>query len=70
MMETEDIPLSFSNGQKEAASKKQTITVGDLEKNRLIKSLSDNMGNREKTAAELGISKTTLWRKLRKYGLL
>jgi len=70
MMETEDIPLSFSNGQKEAASKKQTITVGDLEKNRLIKSLSDNMGNREKTAAELGISKTTLWRKLRKYGLV
>jgi transcriptional regulator with PAS, ATPase and Fis domain len=27
-------------------------------------------GHREKTAASLGIDKTTLWRKLKKYGLL
>ena len=26
-------------------------------------------GNREKAAAELGISKTTLWRRMKKYGI-
>ncbi|MGD8868884.1 MAG: sigma 54-interacting transcriptional regulator [Gemmatimonadales bacterium] len=31
--------------------------------------LSRNQGNRDATAAELGISRTTLWRKLRKHGL-
>ncbi|MBR1709589.1 MAG: hypothetical protein IJ719_12285, partial [Clostridia bacterium] len=31
--------------------------------------LRRNFGNREKTAAELGISKTTLWRRMKKYGI-
>jgi transcriptional regulator with PAS, ATPase and Fis domain len=31
--------------------------------------LSRNQGNRDATAAELGISRTTLWRKMRKHGL-
>ncbi len=32
MMEAEDTPSGFSDGQKEATSKNRTITVGDLEK--------------------------------------
>ncbi|MBQ9008759.1 MAG: sigma 54-interacting transcriptional regulator [Clostridia bacterium] len=35
----------------------------------LAELLRKNFGNREKTAAELGISKTTLWRRMKKYGL-
>ena len=31
--------------------------------------LSRHHGSREKAAAELGISKTTLWRRMRKYGI-
>lgn len=31
--------------------------------------LSEHSGNREKVAAELGISKTTLWRYMKKYGI-
>ncbi|MBW2565540.1 MAG: hypothetical protein JRE24_01400, partial [Deltaproteobacteria bacterium] len=31
--------------------------------------LEKNYGHRERTAKELGIHKTTLWRKLKKYGL-
>ncbi|MGJ7919291.1 sigma 54-interacting transcriptional regulator [Neobacillus sp. LXY-4] len=40
------------------------------EKEMIRKSLLHNIGNRKKTAKELGISTTTLWRKLKKYNLL
>ena len=35
----------------------------------LMALLSRHHGSREKAAAELGISKTTLWRRMRKYGI-
>lgn len=35
----------------------------------LAELLRKNNGNREKVAAELGISKTTLWRRMKKYGI-
>lgn len=35
----------------------------------LAELLRRNNGNREKVAAELGISKTTLWRRMKKYGI-
>ncbi len=38
-----------------------------LEREQLVQSLARNFGNRSKTAEELGISKTTLWRKLKQY---
>ena len=41
-----------------------------LEREQLVQSLARNFGNRSKTAEELGISKTTLWRKLKQYRLL
>ena len=41
-----------------------------LEREQLVQSLARNFGNRGKTAEELGISKTTLWRKLKQYRLL
>ena len=44
--------------------------VQELERDKIISTLSSNMGNREKTAAELGISKTTLWRKLKRYRIV
>jgi DNA-binding NtrC family response regulator len=45
-------------------------TAADEERERILKVLTDNMGSREKTAEMLGISKTTLWRKLKQYELL
>lgn len=36
----------------------------------ISETLQKNLGNRKKTAAELGISTTTLWRKLKKYQLI
>lgn len=40
-----------------------------LEAEVIRETLRRNSGNREKTAQELGIHKTTLWRKMKKYGL-
>lgn len=42
-------------------------TLDTLEKRYILKVLSANAGNREKTAKALGINKTTLWRKLLQY---
>lgn len=36
----------------------------------LKRTLERNMGNRVKTAKELGISRATLWRKMKRYGLI
>ncbi len=35
----------------------------------LLEALTRNHGNREKTAAELGVSKTTLWRRMKECGI-
>jgi two-component system response regulator HydG len=49
-----------------------TIKGGLLDNNQrtlIVKALSDNDWNYTKTAAELGIGRTTLWRKIKKYNL-
>jgi len=35
----------------------------------ITQALENHQGNRELAAAELGISKTTLWRYMKKYGI-
>jgi transcriptional regulator of acetoin/glycerol metabolism len=41
-----------------------------LEKEILVQSLLRNKGNREAVSVELGIGRTTLWRRMKKLGLL
>ena len=43
--------------------------IFEYEKNLIRQSLIQNMGSRVKTARQLGMSKATLWRKMKKYGL-
>lgn len=43
--------------------------AGDPKAERLAALLRKHGGNREKVAAEMGISKTTLWRYIKKYGI-
>ena len=57
-------------GLAENNSNREAATAASLERDLLLRTLAEHFGNREKTAASLGISKTTLWRKLRKYGIL
>jgi len=43
------------------------VTLEELEKSYIKKALEKNEWNRTKTADELGIDKSTLWRKIKKY---
>ncbi|MBN2208982.1 MAG: sigma 54-interacting transcriptional regulator [Candidatus Coatesbacteria bacterium] len=45
-------------------------TLRDVEKRLIVEALERNGGNRLATARELGVHKTTLWRKMRRLGLM
>ena len=45
------------------------LTYSDRERQKIRKALQDNGGNRQLTAKALGISTTTLWRRMQKYGI-
>ena len=58
------------------APKKEDITVlskraplDQAEKQAIITALQNHQGNRQQTADFLGINKTTLWRKMKKFGI-
>ena len=46
------------------------LSVQAVERERIVRVLAECMGSREKAAEKLGISKTTLWRKLRQYQII
>ena len=47
----------------------KVVVVQDPKALKISKLLAKHGGNREKVAAEMGISKTTLWRYIKKYNL-
>ena len=47
----------------------KVVLYKDKEAVRIAELLKKHNGNREKVAAELGVSKTTLWRHMKKYGI-
>ena len=60
----ENGPPKESNGTRPAAGPLENAEIGSI-----IEALREHGGNRRKTAAHLGINKTTLWRKMKKYEL-
>lgn len=63
-IQPEDINLSISIPQDESSMNLETV-----EKNTIRKALTTYRGNYASIASELGISRTTLYHKIRKYGL-
>ena len=69
----EHLPLKLQELQKEivplndSTSPKNPLEIA--EKQSLLETLQKFNGNRAKTADALGINKTTLWRKMKKYNL-
>ena len=51
------------------AKAEKVVLVQDPKALKISQLLSEYGGNREKVASELGISKTTLWRYMKKYGI-
>lgn len=64
-------PRSFSEESPapQPASEERLIVCGDREAAELLQILEKHRGSRVKVAAELGISKSTLWRRMKKLGI-
>lgn len=62
-------------GRQETFFDRKSVTAStkpepeNTEQNQILKALEQASGNREQTANLLGISKATLWRKMKKYGI-
>jgi transcriptional regulator with PAS, ATPase and Fis domain len=67
IIDVKDLPENLRPSKTEPAI--QSTSLESLEAAFITETLRKNNWNRAKTAAELGIHKTTLWRKLRKLGI-
>ena len=52
-----------------AADERDTWSLADVEREHILRVLRLHRGNSTAAARQLGISRTTLWRKLRQYGI-
>lgn len=72
-IEVEHLPKKIyediSPQSSEAEIKLLESPLAQAEAAKITEILRRHAGNRRKTAAELGINKTTLWRKIKKYGI-
>jgi len=55
--------------EEEASTEPETLNLDEVEKNTILKALKKFSGNLSKTAAELGITRKTLYSKIEKYDL-
>jgi DNA-binding NtrC family response regulator len=69
MSESDTISPEDVNLTTPAHSEDQGLNLENVEKNTIRKALTKYKGNYSNIAAELGISRTTLYHKIRKYGL-
>jgi len=71
MIETRDLPKSVFVGSKKIAISQngEKITLSEYEKEIIIKTLKETEGNKRKAAKSLNIGVTTLYRKLKRYGI-
>jgi DNA-binding NtrC family response regulator len=65
--EPSGIAVNSSAQAVAAAPESAAVTLEELEREHILRVLSDSAGNRERAAAILGISSRTLYRKLREY---
>ncbi|MBI5180994.1 MAG: hypothetical protein HZA05_06290 [Nitrospirae bacterium] len=68
IQETGDRRQNKEAGIKEH-KESQNVSLNAMEKECILKALVDAKGNRSSAAKSLGISRTTLWKKLKEYGV-
>ncbi len=70
-IQLEDLPSHIVTAVTEssATAKARFLPLDDAEAETIRSVLSKHFGNRKRTAAELGISRNTLWRKMKRYGI-
>jgi two-component system, NtrC family, response regulator HydG len=61
-----DFPLTT---KRSSAAKQEPLNLDEMEKNAIINAIQKHNGNLSSVAKELGVGRTTLYRKMTKYGL-
>jgi DNA-binding NtrC family response regulator len=69
MIQVKDLPSNVLYPSGEAAAGSQVSTLNELERNAILQALEAAGGDRVRAARLLGIGKTTIYRKLKEYGL-
>jgi DNA-binding NtrC family response regulator len=64
-----ELPLSQSSLESANSDTKEPLRLDDLEKQHIVHVLASAGGSRSRAAAILGISRSTLWEKVKRYGL-
>jgi DNA-binding NtrC family response regulator len=65
----EDLPPALQGKPEGGARPAHARTLADVEKAHILATLHEHGWNQARAAEELGISRSTLWRKLREYGI-
>jgi DNA-binding NtrC family response regulator len=65
----EDLPPAVQGKAEAGAGASSHRTLADIEKAHILATLHEHGWNQARAAEELGISRSTLWRKLREYGI-
>ncbi|HEY6006207.1 MAG TPA: sigma-54 dependent transcriptional regulator [Anaeromyxobacter sp.] len=65
----EDLPPTLQGKPEPGAGGSRRRTLADVEKAHILATLHEHGWNQARAAEELGISRSTLWRKLREYGI-
>ncbi|HLF35706.1 MAG TPA: sigma-54 dependent transcriptional regulator [Cyclobacteriaceae bacterium] len=69
LSEGKSIPDHLFNAPERRIAGQELYTLEEMEKRTIERSININRGNLSKVAAELGITRATLYRKLERYGL-
>jgi two-component system response regulator HydG len=68
-IETADLPLNVRQGAGEARVMGAAGTLQELERCRIVDALAESGGNKKQAARRLGIHRSTLYAKMRRYGI-
>ena len=68
-IEVKDLPSSLLNPQASTAGRAELSTLRELERRAILEALETTGGDRLRAAKLLGIGKTTIYRKLKEYGV-
>jgi two-component system, NtrC family, response regulator HydG len=69
LIQPDDLPPTLRGQSDSAGGGAVRRTLAEVEKTHILATLYEHGWNQARAAEELGISRTTLWRKLREYGL-
>jgi two-component system, NtrC family, response regulator HydG len=67
-LKAEDFVLS-SHSRKSGELELHSYNLDEIEKSVILKVMKQNQGNISQAAAELGLTRTSLYRRMEKYGL-